>query len=62
MLGLEGVRFGDSESKSPRTRPFFCGVGPMMVRGGLGVSCRGGSDGSMAEGWYRLGESCRVWC
>lgn len=28
---------GDSISNSPRTSPFFCGVGPMNVRGGLGV-------------------------
>ena len=59
---FEGVGFGESRSKSPSTRPFFCGVGPMMVRGGLGVSWDGRSYGLMAEGWCRLGESFCVCC
>lgn len=36
---------GERRSKMPRTRPFFCGVGPMDVRCAIGVLCaeRGGS-------------------
>lgn len=30
---------GERRSKIPRTRPFFCGVGPMAVRCAVGVLC-----------------------
>lgn len=58
---LEGVRCGESRSKRPSTRPFFCGVGPIMVRTGFGVRWLAGRwcKSSAARGAWAMGDRGR---